>query len=412
MKTAYSCATTAERKHRRDHLPGRPLTAAAFLLARWCSPCSCLCHRAHHARRDPVLPQTFQEEVEFQQGIDDVRGRRRAAGSAPASVQPSQAALIAQQERAAAAQLADAALLYARCLQRLIQVSYTVAYVSLFTTCFWIVMTCTCVVCVLRGSGARSGQQQRRSPVWLYCGCTTCPLPLSHADLTQAQSSALSQEFGVSTDLCGLLRQLWLSLLPTSGLLELRPQEQQRRRSAPVTAPAAATAAAAAAAAAAAVAASSSDHCSDSDDDNDGNEDDVDAVGGDHPREGTTSRAHSSFGPSGLFDLRAAQLVAPHVLKRLLWKVTVCVCVCPVPKCVRECHYPSRAAPSSCRKPPPHELGWPHLYRHPSCRVPPSCYCVPPLYCYWTAIAPASPRAVGAPPGDTAAVIPRLRSAA
>jgi hypothetical protein len=65
----------------------------------------------------------FQEETEFQQGIDDVRGRRRAAGAAGASQQPSQAAMIAQQEQQAATQLKDAALLYARCLQHLLQVT-------------------------------------------------------------------------------------------------------------------------------------------------------------------------------------------------------------------------------------------------------------------------------------------------
>lgn len=69
-----------------------------------------------------VLLQVFQEETEFQQGIDDVRGRRRAAGAAGASQQPSQAAMIAQQEQQAAQQLKDAALLYARCLQHLLKV--------------------------------------------------------------------------------------------------------------------------------------------------------------------------------------------------------------------------------------------------------------------------------------------------
>jgi hypothetical protein len=66
--------------------------------------------------------QVFQEETEFQQGIDDVRGRRRAAGAAGASQQLSQAAMIAQQEQQAALQLKDAALLYARCLQQLLKV--------------------------------------------------------------------------------------------------------------------------------------------------------------------------------------------------------------------------------------------------------------------------------------------------
>jgi hypothetical protein len=66
--------------------------------------------------------QVFQEETEFQQGIDDVRGRRRAAGATGASQQPSQAAMIAQQEHQAGQQLKDAALLYARCLQHLLKV--------------------------------------------------------------------------------------------------------------------------------------------------------------------------------------------------------------------------------------------------------------------------------------------------
>jgi hypothetical protein len=70
--------------------------------------------------------QVFQEETEFQQGIDDVRGRRRAAGAAGASQQLSQAAMIAQQEQQAATQLKDAALLYARCLQHLLKVRWIV----------------------------------------------------------------------------------------------------------------------------------------------------------------------------------------------------------------------------------------------------------------------------------------------
>lgn len=75
-----------------------------------------MCFPAHPAT------QTYQEETEFQQGIDDARGRRRAAGSAAGSQVLSQAAIIAQQEKQSAKQLKDAALLYARCLQHLLKV--------------------------------------------------------------------------------------------------------------------------------------------------------------------------------------------------------------------------------------------------------------------------------------------------
>lgn len=67
--------------------------------------------------------QTFQEEAEFQQGIDDnTRGRRRAGGSSAAAAAQSQAALLAREEEQAAQQLQAAGLVYLRCLQHLLQV--------------------------------------------------------------------------------------------------------------------------------------------------------------------------------------------------------------------------------------------------------------------------------------------------
>jgi len=65
----------------------------------------------------------FQPRTEFQQGIDDIRGKRRAAGSTAAGQQLSQAAVLAQEEQQAEQQLQEAAMLYARCLQHLLKVS-------------------------------------------------------------------------------------------------------------------------------------------------------------------------------------------------------------------------------------------------------------------------------------------------
>jgi len=98
-------------KHRQAH--------TAALPASWSPPLQ------HHC--DTPLPcyavlQTFQEEAEFQAGIDDTRGKRRAAGSSTAG-QQSQATLLAREEELAAQQLQDAALAYVRCLQHLLQAS-------------------------------------------------------------------------------------------------------------------------------------------------------------------------------------------------------------------------------------------------------------------------------------------------
>jgi hypothetical protein len=68
------------------------------------------------------LSQTVQQETEFQQGIDDIRGKRRAAGSTAAGQQLSQAAVLAQEEQQAEQQIQEAAMLYARCLQHLLKV--------------------------------------------------------------------------------------------------------------------------------------------------------------------------------------------------------------------------------------------------------------------------------------------------
>lgn len=76
-------------------------------------------------RNVTVMVQGLQEETEFQQGIDDVRGRRAAAGSSSARNQLSQAAQIAREEQQAAQQLKDATLLYVRSLQQLLKVATT-----------------------------------------------------------------------------------------------------------------------------------------------------------------------------------------------------------------------------------------------------------------------------------------------
>lgn len=67
--------------------------------------------------------QTFEEEAEFRAGIDDTRGKRRAAGPSSAG-QQSQATLLAREEARAAQQLQTAALAYVRCLQQLLQVRF------------------------------------------------------------------------------------------------------------------------------------------------------------------------------------------------------------------------------------------------------------------------------------------------
>lgn len=64
--------------------------------------------------------QRFQEENEFRAGIDDARGRRRAAGST--TNQQTQAQTLARDEQVAAERLKLAALAYVRCLQQLLQV--------------------------------------------------------------------------------------------------------------------------------------------------------------------------------------------------------------------------------------------------------------------------------------------------
>jgi predicted lipid-binding transport protein (Tim44 family) len=50
-------------------------------------------------------------------------------------------------------------------------------------------------------------------------------LPLLHAALLQAQATELSSRYGVSTQLDGIVRQLWLAHLPTTGILESRPRQ-------------------------------------------------------------------------------------------------------------------------------------------------------------------------------------------
>jgi hypothetical protein len=78
-------------------------------------------HHHPHARRTHNT-QTYQEEAEYQQGIDDARGRRRAAGQTAGAAAQSQAALLAREEAQAAKQFQDAALTYCRALQHLLRV--------------------------------------------------------------------------------------------------------------------------------------------------------------------------------------------------------------------------------------------------------------------------------------------------
>ncbi|KAF6256555.1 hypothetical protein COO60DRAFT_1657430 [Scenedesmus sp. NREL 46B-D3] len=158
--------------------------------------------------------QVFQEETEFQQGIDDVRGRRRAAGAAGASQQPSQAAMLAQQEQRAATQLKDAAMLYA-------------------------------------------------------AACSTCSR---------------------------LLRQLWLSNIPSTGILEPQPHRALRSRMALSTA---------------------AEPNQQVQEGGDGEEDASDGEGEQQP----PPPQQQQRGARALSAMRAAQLVEPHNMKRLLWKL-------------------------------------------------------------------------------------------
>jgi hypothetical protein len=68
----------------------------------------------------PSCWQVFEEEAEFRAGIDDTRGKRKAANSSV--VQHTQATQLAQVEQQAAQKLQTAALAYVCCLQQLLQV--------------------------------------------------------------------------------------------------------------------------------------------------------------------------------------------------------------------------------------------------------------------------------------------------
>lgn len=164
--------------------------------------------------------EVFQEETEFRAGIDDTRGRRRAANSS--TNQHTQATLLARKEEQAAQQLQTAALAYVRCLQQLLQ----------------------------------------------------------------AQAECLTTRFGVSSQVTSVLRQLWLSHLPSTGMLEPTPHQL----------PAAAVLLGAAAAAAA--------------------DPDADTADDDEPQPPAAATQ-----PGDTDQQRSAALVVPNNMQRLFWKL-------------------------------------------------------------------------------------------
>lgn len=95
----------------------------------------------------------------------------------------------------------------------------------------------------------------------------------------QVQGRVLSSRFGVSTDIASLLRQMWLSHIPSTGILEPKPQTTLRRRGSGAAEDAQAA-------------------------------DDEDGDGGGEQQAG-----------KGLADMRAANLAEPYNMKRLFWKV-------------------------------------------------------------------------------------------
>ncbi|WIA17321.1 hypothetical protein OEZ85_014186 [Tetradesmus obliquus] len=123
--------------------------------------------------------------------------------------------------------------------------------------------------------------------------------------LLKVQGEALVNKFGCSSELPGLLRQLWLSHIPSTGILEPQPHRALRNRTALGTA---------AAAAAAAAAGGGSQHLGQQGGD-------VSDEDGSSDGEQQQQQQQQQHGVRALSGLRAAQLVEPHNMKQLLWKL-------------------------------------------------------------------------------------------
>lgn len=258
-----TCGTQTQarfRAHPQKHTPAWQMTAAAIAAT---SP--------HPSQSLPPYTlsttntQTFQEEAEYQAGIDDTRGKRRAAGSSGVG-QQSQATLLAREEELATQQLQTAALAYVRCLQQLLKVCVYLFALPAASRAIEVKCLVT-AVCVLPSSCNIAPSARRRQHL--------CTLPRTPTNL-QVQAEVLTSRFGVSTQVASVLRQVWLSHLPSTGMLEPLPRQP-------------------AAAAAAAREAAAGDEGNDSDAD-------TDAAGG-----------------SG--EQRVTMLVAPKNMKQLFWKV-------------------------------------------------------------------------------------------
>jgi hypothetical protein len=109
------------------------------------------------------------------------------------------------------------------------------------------------------------------------------------------QGAALVSKFGCSSDLPDLLRQLWLSHLPSTGILEPKLQRAVRDRTGGGV----------------------GQHL--------GQEeiDDAEEDASDEEDGGQQQQQQQGI-VAALSGMRAAQLVEPHNMKRLLWKVRGC----------------------------------------------------------------------------------------
>jgi hypothetical protein len=112
----------------------------------------------------------------------------------------------------------------------------------------------------------------------------------------QVQGAALVSKFGCSSDLPDLLRQLWLSHLPSTGILEPKLQRALRDRTG------------------GGVGQQLGQE----------GDDDAEEDASDDEDRGQQQQQQQQGVVAALSGMRAAQLVEPHNMKRLLWKVRGC----------------------------------------------------------------------------------------
>jgi hypothetical protein len=116
----------------------------------------------------------------------------------------------------------------------------------------------------------------------------------------QVQGAALVSKFGCSSDLPDLLRQLWLSHIPSTGILEPKPQRALRNRTGLGSA----------------APGGIEQQVGGSEDEEEDASDDEGGLG-----QQQQQQQQQQLGARALPGMRAAQLVEPHNMKRLLWKV-------------------------------------------------------------------------------------------